>query len=218
MGIFKIIGGIVLGVGAVALVPFTGGGSLLGAATLAGSLVGAGAAASGAGVVGGIIGEVIDRAEKKKMEETQKNSFTEGATAANNALRSKFFPILKNINKRDEFIVLISTIGIAVAKSDGNSSKDELAEIEKYAENISTNPYLSTALKNTVRNVLEKGASFEEVRNKTMKFLDDQDKQSQKSCITTFNELIEKIINVDKVKHPKEVEFQTKWFNFIKNY
>lgn len=44
-------GGLVVGVGAVAAAPFTGGGSILAATTLAGSLAGAGtiAAAVGAG-------------------------------------------------------------------------------------------------------------------------------------------------------------------------
>ena len=46
----KVLAGVAIGVGAVAAAPFTGGGSLLGAATLGASLSGAGtiAAASGA--------------------------------------------------------------------------------------------------------------------------------------------------------------------------
>ena len=42
MSFWKILGGAVLGVGAIAAAPFTGGGSILGAATLASSLAGVG--------------------------------------------------------------------------------------------------------------------------------------------------------------------------------
>ena len=45
MGLFKVLGGVAIGVGAIAAAPFTGGGSILGAATLVGSLTGAGALA-----------------------------------------------------------------------------------------------------------------------------------------------------------------------------
>ncbi|MFA0570473.1 hypothetical protein [Vibrio gallaecicus] len=40
MSFWKMLGGAAIGVGAIAAAPFTGGGSLLGAATLAGSLAG----------------------------------------------------------------------------------------------------------------------------------------------------------------------------------
>lgn len=47
MGFFKMLGGVAIGVGAVAAAPFTGGGSVLGAATLLGSMAGAGTIACG---------------------------------------------------------------------------------------------------------------------------------------------------------------------------
>lgn len=49
----------------VAAVPFTGGGSLLGGATLAGALTGAATSATVAGIVGGIAGGVISKKEKR---------------------------------------------------------------------------------------------------------------------------------------------------------
>ena len=55
----RIILGAVLGVGAVAAAPFTGGGSVFGAATLAGSLsgLGTGLVAATAGVVGAALAD-----------------------------------------------------------------------------------------------------------------------------------------------------------------
>ena len=71
----KILGLAALGVGAVAAAPFTGGGSILGAVTLAGSLAGAGtiAAAAGAGVAGAAAGYAMSRKEEeeKKSKENE---------------------------------------------------------------------------------------------------------------------------------------------------
>ena len=55
----RIVLGAALGIGAVAAAPFTGGGSVLGAATLAGSLsgIGTGLAAVTAGIVGAAIAD-----------------------------------------------------------------------------------------------------------------------------------------------------------------
>ena len=64
----KVIGGAVIGVGAIAAAPFTGGGSLLGAASLASSLAGAGALAAGAGAAGATAGAVMGRREKEEEE------------------------------------------------------------------------------------------------------------------------------------------------------
>ena len=74
MSFWKILAGAAIGVGAVAAAPFTGGGSVLGAATLVASLSGAGtaAAAVGAGVVGGAVGASIGDGNGKK--------YTEGTT------------------------------------------------------------------------------------------------------------------------------------------
>lgn len=62
MSVWKIATGVVVGVGAVAAAPFTGGGSVLGAVSLLGSLAGAGtiATAVGAGLVGGAVGAAMD--------------------------------------------------------------------------------------------------------------------------------------------------------------
>lgn len=76
MGLGKIlaytVGGVALGVGAVAAAPFTGGGSLFGAATLAGSLMGAGtiAAAAGTAAVAGGAGAYVARKENEEDEKS----------------------------------------------------------------------------------------------------------------------------------------------------
>ena len=74
----KVIGGAVIGVGAIAAAPFTGGGSILGAATLAGSLAGAGAAAAGAGVAGAAAGAALDSRSKDKHKKDLEQARQQG--------------------------------------------------------------------------------------------------------------------------------------------
>ena len=73
MGLGKIlaytVGGVALGVGAVAAAPFTGGGSLLGGASIIASLAGAGVVAGVAGVAGAAGGAVVQNFEDKKTEQ-----------------------------------------------------------------------------------------------------------------------------------------------------
>ena len=61
MSLGHVLMGAMIGVGAVAAAPFTGGGSILGAATLAGSLsgIGTGVAAATAGFVGAAVADAM---------------------------------------------------------------------------------------------------------------------------------------------------------------
>ena len=74
MDAWKILGGVAIGVGAVAAAPFTGGGSVLAGATALSSLAGAGtiAAAVGAGAVGAGVGAKMAYDEEQEKEEERK--------------------------------------------------------------------------------------------------------------------------------------------------
>ena len=79
----RIVLGAALGIGAVAAAPFTGGGSVLGAATLAGSLsgIGTGLAAVTAGIVGAAIADGLgDEADYDAYFEGYEEAKTKYAT------------------------------------------------------------------------------------------------------------------------------------------
>ncbi len=80
----RIILGAALGVGAIAAAPFTGGGSVLGAATLASSLsgIGTGLAAATAGVVGAAVADGM-------ADEEEFVSYYEGYRKAKKKYRTK---------------------------------------------------------------------------------------------------------------------------------
>lgn len=155
MKFFKILSFAALGVGAVAAAPFTGGGSILGAASLAGSLAGAGtiAAAVGAGAAGGAAGYALSRKEEEDQDEENRKSRKEGKSAGELLASQKYEKKIADADKRlrefeEKFqsvekssseysqmcnqIVAMFAIGVAVAHCDGEYSEAEQKEIANF--------------------------------------------------------------------------------------
>jgi hypothetical protein len=150
MGFWKVIGyatgGTVLGVGAVAAAPFTGGGSLFGPATLAASLTGAAgiatATGAGAAVAGGVAGKIIydmDEEEKKSVYRAGERT----ATANYDKKVEKLLEALSEAkNKLDgdksyfQLLIALFAVGMATANADGKISEEELLELEEFTAGI----------------------------------------------------------------------------------
>ncbi|NCD11224.1 MAG: hypothetical protein EOL93_01625 [Epsilonproteobacteria bacterium] len=141
MGWVKTLGyfslGVMGGVAAVAAAPFTGGGSLLGAATLATSLAGAGtiAAATGAAAVAGGTGAYLAKKDDEEISEL--------------ALRAKKLEAglkkaVQNFEGDKEyfnFIVGMTALGLAMANVDGEISAEEREEIDEFVGGIANSHY-----------------------------------------------------------------------------
>lgn len=213
MGNWKIIGGVIIGVGAVAAAPFTGGGSLLGAASLAGSLAGTTAAASAvaAGVAGGVAGAVISEEEKKRKKAAEKNHFEEGTKAGEEKVMERFSQILKTMRKRDEFILLVVKIGTHVSKCDGDFSPEERKEIDNFKGNISEGPIIPEVIKNRINAIIESDISFNEIVSDTKEFIKDETHQSRIEILSFIDNLIQRIVYSDGIRHQKEEEFIVMW-------
>ena len=95
----KILAGAVVGVGAVASAPFTGGGSLLGGATILTSLAGAGtiAAAVGLGAAGATVGSYIADTDKEDGRREGKNEAGAEYLIKMNELNRKLRDVLGEI-------------------------------------------------------------------------------------------------------------------------
>ena len=137
MGFWTVLGGVTLGVGAVAAAPFTGGGSILGAASLAGSLAGAGtiAAATGAGVAGAAAAAAISDSDKEEGRRAGERH----TTAKYHQKTEKLISALKEADSKlnDDkayFLLLIAlfAVGLATAKADGNISKEETQDLDEF--------------------------------------------------------------------------------------
>ncbi|HIQ27442.1 MAG TPA: hypothetical protein EYH42_02950 [Sulfurovum sp.] len=163
MGFGKMLGLAALGIGAVAAAPFTGGGSILGAATLGASLAGAGtiAAAAGAGAVGAAAGVALTR--KEEEEEKRRNE----KSAKNNKNADKATDIVKGYEKHTTLIIALTAIGVAMANADGEISEEEREELNEYVGGVASANYPEVVL-NTIKGIIANPPTF----NEAMKYLE----------------------------------------------
>jgi hypothetical protein len=144
MGIGKMLGFAALGIGAIAAAPFTGGGSILGAATLAGSLAGAGAiaAAGAAGAAGAGVGYVLSkREEEEEAERKEKEKKKDEEIAKNNLKTKKLENVLQEHEKHTNLILTLSAIGFSMANADGKISPEEVEELEEFIGGLASQAY-----------------------------------------------------------------------------
>lgn len=203
MGIGKIlaytVGGAVLGVGAIAAAPFTGGGSILGAVTLASSLAGAGAVAAGTAVVAGGTGAYLARQEDEEHEE--KNIEIAKYKLKAKKFEEGFQKALKRIHGDKEYfnyITGLTAIGIAIACVDGEISEDEKAEIEEFIGGVA-NSYYPEHIKEVIRLLYENKPNFQTA----MAYLQKIDP----TYYPDIRNLLELIMLVDNFEHDKEKAF-----------
>ncbi|AFU68738.1 hypothetical protein P700755_001923 [Psychroflexus torquis ATCC 700755] len=209
----KILGGILVGVGAIAAAPFTGGGSLFAAgvslsAALGGTAV---AAAVGAGIAGGTAGAVMANKENKEKDQANKNHFNEGVKSGENETKQKFNSILKTQKDRDELMLISIKIGVYVSKVDGVIDKKELEELNKLCLFIKQNPTTPQFIKDEVNIIINSSITFSELNTEIDKFLETKSESYKSQTIIFFDKLIETIINADKYVHTKESEFLKNW-------
>lgn len=208
---WRVVAGVAVGVGAVAAVPFTGGGSLLGGATLAGALTGAATSATVAGIVGGIAGGVISKKEKKNADETLKNKYEEGYKAGEEDTKSRFNNLMKIQRNRDELLLLVTKIGTYVAKCDGDFSELEKLELEHFLGLVNNSFITPSIIKERISEIILQDFTFSDLLDAMFDFLSDKTPEDENECIVFINSIIDKMINADGVVYPAEEEFQKKW-------
>ena len=209
----KILGGILVGVGAIAAAPFTGGGSLFAAGVSLSAALGgtAAAAAVGAGIAGGTAGAVIANKEKKEKEQANKNHFNEGVKSGENKAKQKFNNILKTQKERDELMLISIKIGVYVSKIDGVIDKNELEELNKLCLFINQNPTTPQFIKEEVNRIINSNITYSELNIEIDRFLETKSENYKSQTIIFFDKLIATIINADKYEHTKESEFLKNW-------
>jgi len=199
MGIGKILGFAALGVGAVAAAPFTGGGSLFGAATLAASLAGAGAVAAGAGAAGAAAGYAMSR--KEEEEEAAKDRESAELKLKAQKLQEgieKALDAFQGDKEYFNYIIGVTALGISMANADGEISPEEAQEIEEFIGGIASSNYPSH-VKEAIENLYEAKPNF----NTAMTYLEKINPSSYES----LKNLLELIVIADGIRHEKEEAF-----------
>lgn len=209
----KILGGILVGVGAIAAAPFTGGGSLFAAGVSLSAALGgtATAAAVGAGIAGGTAGAAVARKEKKEKDQTNENYFNEGVKSGANKTKEKFNSILKTQKERDQLMLISIKIGVYVSKVDGVIDKNELEELNKLCLFINLNPTTPQCIKEEVNKIINSNITYTELNDEIDKFLDKKSEKYKSKIIIFFDKLISTIIDADNSFHAKEMEFLINW-------
>jgi len=200
----KVLAGVAIGVGAVAAAPFTGGGSLLGAATLGASLSGAGtiAAASGAGLAGAAAGKAMSsREERERRSSTEKHEQTRAETDARlAALENNLARAMAESDSYFRGIIALEAVAVACAVCDGDFSENERLEIAEFVRGM-----LAQNIPEDVK------LKIEEVYNNppTIKEAYQLAKESGVP-IDLFDEVIQFVMEVDGVKE-EEKAFAQAW-------
>lgn len=124
MGLFKVLGCVAAGIGAVACLPVMGA---VGAVTLTGALVG--------GTVGAIGGAIASSAEEEEKAKCKRDGVEEGI--------AKCIIKLKEMKSRSEdseayfkFLIALVAVGMATANADGEICAQELQEIEEFTAGV----------------------------------------------------------------------------------
>lgn len=205
MGWGKILSGVAIGVGAVAAVPFTGGGSVLGAATLLGSLgtTGAVAGAVGAGVVGAAAGAALSEDEEAEKEALQKS-------AASAKLKAEKFENIANEHKEHTHLILaLSALGISMANADGDISDEELEELNEFVGGLSSQKYPSHIVEQ-IEGWLSTPPSF----NEALGYLKHVEAQEYPE----IRNLLVMVMEADGIEHVNELAFLAAYDERVKEY
>ncbi|HGW5376106.1 TPA: hypothetical protein ACNIJL_005147 [Pseudomonas aeruginosa] len=204
---WKLLGGAAIGVGAVAAAPFTGGGSIIGAATLASSLAGAGtvAVAVGAGVAGAVVASQFDgdaEAHKAGYEEGRKEAKAEHLDEVSKLVQSlaNALQSLKEAGTHFNAIIALHAVAVATASCEG-SVNAKRADIEMFISGITASSIPS--------NVQEKIESLY-LRPPTVTEAHALAKDS-KVDMAIFDEIINLVVHADSSVHPQEAVFMQAW-------
>lgn len=172
--ILKVIGCAAVGVGAVAAAPFTGGGSVLGAATLMSSLAGAGVAAAGAGAVGAATGVALSNADEEEIRSAEnrgeKNAKNKAETEAQSKYKQQLDKLTVQIKKmladtakREQFLVTAFAVGFCAANADGEICDDERAELDVLVAGIGKSDKLSETTRKQVESLYDNPPTLNDV-------------------------------------------------------
>jgi len=210
---WAVLGGAAIGVGAVAAAPFTGGGSLLGAASLAGSLAGAGtvAAAVGVGVAGAVVGANMggdDDVRQAAYAAGQKDAKAEHLEELQ-VLRGKLgeaVASLKVAGQHFNAIVALHAVAVAVATCEGAVSEAEREGIDLFISGLSGDSLPDTVAQRIESLYLQPPTVKEAFQLARESALD----------MGTFDEIINLVVHADGGMHPREAAFMQAW-NHLKS-
>lgn len=208
MGFGRILAYAMIGVGAVAAAPFTGGGSLLAGASLGASLAGAGtvAAAVGAGAIGAGIAANGVKKEKEKDAEIAKQHMKIME------MSRRIQDYLKRMEGSEQYFYFIKTcfaFGVAIAKvDDGRIDEDEMSELKEFLYGRA-GEQLPENIKKEMKDMLREEMPFE----RAWPFIEDRHRNAllDKECREVIRDMLYVVANANGDFHKNQQEFIMKY-------
>ncbi|WP_082140174.1 tellurite resistance TerB family protein [Desulfovibrio sp. TomC] len=210
MSYWKVLAGVGIGIGAIAAAPFTGGGSVLGGATLIASLTGIGtiAATAGAATAGGLIGYEMGCSDEQKKKSDKETARAEGVKAGETAAAAKYRQKVSDLGERlaknnafERKLVGLFAVGMAIANSDGNISNVEIKELDAFVAGIS-----KSALPEHVKNDIEQLRKYPPAFYPAIKKAREYDVTAAE-----IDEIIQLVALADGVVSQEEKHFIDNW-------
>jgi tellurite resistance protein len=211
MGFFKTLAYVAGGIGAVVLIPATGGGSLavaigaLGTTTAAGAVIGAS--------LGGAAAALAHASEGKDEAYAQGESV--GVKAGELVAQAKYQAQLEELTRRfreykdmEEKLLGMYAVGLAVARTDGEICQAEQEELDDFVSGC-----MRGHLPKHIKNEIEALARNPPTLSKALKFA--RDVGLPKSDI---DDIIDVVAHSDGVLHSKEKSFITRWGKMSESY
>ncbi len=205
--------GAAVGVAAVAAAPFTGGGSVAGAATLGASLTGAGAAATAAGATGVAVSAAVTSKQRDVSEKQKAQAYKSGIQEAEaemlmkmDALRNELANMLQSVEQRENFLLTCFAVGVCAANADGEICQNERVELEELVTGIGKMDKVSVALKTKVsewyRNPPNLNTVWELIEQKGL---------NDHKHIEMFDTIVHIVIQADDDVNSHEQDFIKAW-------
>ena len=201
----KVILGAVVGVGAVAAAPFTGGGSLLAGASLATSLAGAGVAAGvGAGVgaiAGGVAGSIEEDEQMEEIKKAKESAYEDG-------VREGMYKTSDEVKKYVDFFLATTALSYYAARCDGEISEEEQWEIQQDMDAIKKNCEMPDQIK----------TKLEEIENDEILTWYEVKEYLDKVGLDTLRRLqkdVEEIVEADGIIRDEEKEVMQEFADYL---
>lgn len=204
----KILAGAAIGVGAVAAAPFTGGGSILGAASIIGSLAGAGTVttAVGVGALGGVVGAAMAESEEKERNQLKESGRAEGLAHNKkriDKLESQLSGALEKLKSHDEHfsaIIAMEAVGVACAACDNDFSQNEREEIGEFVKGMMAQN-IPAEVKEKIHSIYENPPTVKEAFTLAKR---------SGMPLEVYEDLIRFVMEIDGIK-PEEEAFIQAW-------
>jgi hypothetical protein len=202
----KILTGVAVGVGAIAAAPFTGGGSLVGGATLLSSLAGAGtiAAATGAGLTGAAVGAAMADSEEKEKENIKNEGRAEGkAETMVKVVKleenlSSALGKLKTHDAHFKAIIALEAVGVSCAACDGDFSENEKEEIGGFVKGMLASS-IPEDVKEKVQSIYDNPPTVEEAYILA---------KESGIALDIYEDIIQFVMEIDGIKEEEKVFVQ----------